>query len=182
LGRFPANIIHDGSPEVLALFPETSKSSGGRAGHTAAYSGGYKQEYYGDGNPGYGDKGSAARFFYCAKASKVERDLGCELLPHRTAGECTDRKENTAGLNSPRAGAGRTSGAKNRHPTVKPLALMEYLIKMCSRKGATVLDPFMGSGSTGIACKNLGREFIGYEIEKESFDCAYARIMNGGKT
>jgi len=72
-GRWPANVTHDGSEEVLAGFPNTGVSAGGRSGHTAAYGGGYRREYYGDEKPGFGDSGSAARFFYCAKASKSDR-------------------------------------------------------------------------------------------------------------
>jgi DNA modification methylase len=66
--------------------------------------------------------------------------------------------------------------AKNHHPTVKPIALMEYLIKLVSREGATILDPFMGSGTTGIACKKLNRHFIGIEKEPEYIKIAESRI------
>jgi DNA modification methylase len=65
---------------------------------------------------------------------------------------------------------------KNNHPTVKPVKLMEYLVKLVSREGAIVLDPFMGSGSTGIACKNLNRSFIGVEMDEEYMKIAKARI------
>jgi hypothetical protein len=166
-GRFPANLILDGSDEVVELFPN-SKSTGGRAGHTAAYSGGYKQEYYGDTDPGYNDSGSAARFFYCAKASKTERNMGCEGLEKKKA----DTRTPTA------AGLWEQMSAphNNFHPTVKPIALMEYLIKLVSREGHTVLDPFMGSGTTGIACKNLNRDFIGIEKDEEYVKIAEARI------
>ena len=64
----------------------------------------------------------------------------------------------------------------NNHPTVKPIALMEYLVKLVSREGAVVLDPFAGSGSTLIACKNLGRNFIGIEREVDYVAIANARI------
>ena len=77
-------------------------------------------------------------------------------------------------------GEGKTPEApsidRNNHPTVKPIALMEYLIKLVSREGHTILDPFMGSGSTGIACKKLNRHFIGIEREPEYLKIAEARI------
>jgi len=65
---------------------------------------------------------------------------------------------------------------KNNHPTVKPVALMEYLVKLVSREGQVVLDPFMGSGTTGMACKKLNREFIGMEMMPEYLEIAKARI------
>lgn len=150
-GRFPANIIHDGSDEVVELFPNTGTSAGGGR-HTkgvgenqqgnafGSYSGGQPQY-----SIGYGDSGSAARFFYCAKASKKERGEG------------------------------------NVHPTVKPIALMEYLVKLVAPENAIVLDPFMGSGTTGVAAVNLGRGFVGIEKEKEYFDIAERRIENAEK-
>ena len=97
---------------------------------------------------GYNESGTAARFFYCAKASKSERNLG---LPE---------------------------GTTNKHPTVKPLSLIEYLIKLISVGDSIVLDPFMGSGTTGIACFRLGRKFVGYELDNESFITAKARFEN----
>ena len=164
-GRFPANLIHDGSQEVLDLFPN-SKSTGGRSGHTAAYSGGYKQEYYGNEKPGLGDSGSASRFFYCAKASKNERNRGCDGL------EAIRHKEQFPRLN-------RTNTPKqNFHPTVKPIALMEYLVKLITKEGQTVLDPFAGSGTTGIACKNLNRNAILIERESEYVEIAKCRTAD----
>ena len=73
-----------------------------------------------------------------------------------------------------------TQPAKNNHPTVKPVALMQYLVKLVTPKNGICLDPFMGSGTTGIACKNLGREFIGVELNEEYFNIAKARIRNVG--
>jgi site-specific DNA-methyltransferase (adenine-specific) len=110
-GRFPANLIHDGSQEVLDLFPETNKDS-------------------------------AARFFYCPKASKKDRDEG------------------------------------NNHPTVKPTALMQYLCRLITPAGGTVLDPYMGSGSTGKAALKEGLSFVGCELDADYFEIAKARIEN----
>jgi DNA modification methylase len=117
--------------------------------------------------------GEASRFFYCAKPAAKERDAGCGHLPGKTAGECTYRKEGSAGLESPRAGAGRTSGNKNYHPTLKPLKLMQYFCRLITPPGGTVLDPFTGSGTTGCAARLEGFRFVG--IEKEHDYCAIAR-------
>ena len=123
------------------------------------------------------DAGPVSRFFYCPKASRPERERGCEDLPLRTAGEVTGgRQEGSAGLSSPRAGAGRTSGARNGHPTCKPLALMRWLVRLITPPGGLVLDPFTGSGTTGIACILEDRGFIGIEREAEYVALAQARI------
>ena len=114
------------------------------------------------------------RFFYQAKASKRDRNEGLEELEATSAGEMVDREEGSAGMNSPRAGAGRTSGAKNFHPTVKPTQLMRYLIKLVTPPGGTVLDPFTGSGSTGKAALLDGFGFVGAELTEE-----YLPIIEG---
>jgi len=158
-GRWPANIIHDGSDEVVMEFPQTKsprpyRRSGERAGQGRTYGKGMGAYQEGASAYNYGDSGSAARFFYCAKASKAERNRGCEGLPE---GEPPGSKRNKpaegrrAALGEPRA---------NYHPTVKPLALMRYLVKLVSRPEHTILDPFGGSGSTGVACEELGRNAI----------------------
>ena len=143
-GRWPANLIHDGSDEVVAGFPVTgpSKASVRGVGLT-----GDDAKVYGKGDPefntlrGHNDNGgSAARFFYCAKASKSDR------------------------------------GAGNNHPTVKPTDLMRYLCRLVTPPGGIVLDPFMGSGSTGKAAALEGFQFIGIEREAEYCEIAKARI------
>ena len=107
-GRFPANVMHDGSEEATAGFPHDSK-----------------------------------KFFYCPKVSKTERNSGCSA---------------------------------NKHPTVKPIDLMKYLCRLVTPPGGVVLDPFMGSGSTGLACKDEGFDFIGIEREKDYYAIAEQRI------
>ena len=174
-GRFPANLIHDGSDEVVGLFPNSkgaSSQNNNSNGHI--YRGQSLQESktslegYRD---WYNDNGSASRFFYCAKASKKERNIGCEGLEKRAGGS------NAKGYTQDVArGLDRNRPVANFHPTVKPLALMEYLVKLVSREGQVVLDPFMGSGTTGMACKKLDRDFIGIEIDEEYFKIAQARI------
>lgn len=168
-GRFPSNLIHDGSDEVVGLFPN-SKSGNGKA-NTYEKDGGQWGKGKQIRNADFGDSGSASRFFYCAKASKSERNRGLEDLSEKPVHRYGE------GI-----GEGLTPEApsydKNFHPTVKPVALMEYLVKLVSREGAVILDPFMGSGSTGIACKKLGREFIGMEIDEEYINIAQKRIDN----
>lgn len=116
-----------------------------------------------------------SRFFYCAKASKSDRDDGVSLAA-TSAAEMVDRDADSAGMNSPRAGAGRTSGARNDHPTVKPTALMQWLVRLVTPPGGTVLDPFTGSGSTGKACMLEGFEFIGFEMDPHYCEIAEQRI------
>ena len=127
--------------------------------------------------PARNDSGSAARFFYCAKASKADRDEGLEDFALRSASECCeDREPGSAGLNNPRAGAGRTSGARNVHPTVKATSLMRYLCRLVTPPNGIILDPFMGSGSTGKGAIAEGFRFIGIEREAEYLEIARARI------
>lgn len=120
----------------------------------------------------------AARFCYCPKPSRAERDLGCADLPARTGGQATDRTDGSKGLNSPRAGAGRTGGAKNIHPTVKPVELMRWLVRLVSPPGGVVLDPFVGSGTTAMACVHEGRRFVGSEREAEYHEIAIRRAAS----
>ena len=108
-----------------------------------------------------------ARYFYCPKVSREERDRGLSGLKDGTA-----VRWNKAGK-----WTNDTTPAKNDHPTVKPQELMKYLCRLITPKGGTVLDPFMGSGSTGMAAKDEGFEFIGIEREKEYFEIAEKRIQ-----
>ena len=142
-GRFPANVMHDGSDVVQDIFPNTKTTyvskhhANNRTTESAVGDLGHP------GNQGFNDEGSASRYFYCPKTSKSER---------------------------------HNSAMKNTHPTVKPQKLMQYLCRMVTPKGGIVLDMFMGSGSTGMAAKDEGFDFIGIEKEKEYFEIAEARI------
>lgn len=120
--------------------------------------------------------GGASRFFFVAKPSRTERDFGCDDLPHLTPGECTERAEGSAGI-TPYAGAGRSGGGRNPHPTVKPVALMRWLIWLVTPAGGIVLDPFLGSGTTGMACVVDGYQFIGIEREEKYLTVGKARIQ-----
>lgn len=124
------------------------------------------------------DSGGASRFFYVAKPGRKERDAGCEDLPARSGGEATHREDGSDGLKSPRVGAGRTGGAKNFHPTVKSISLMRWLCRLVTPTGGLVLDPFMGSGSTGCAALAEGFRFIGIERDPEYAEIARRRIAH----
>jgi len=120
-----------------------------------------------------------ANLYACPKPSRAEREAGCERLPGGNAAiEC--HGEGSKALNSPRAGAGRTAGlVKNHHPTVKPLGVMRWLCKLVGgQRGSVILDPFMGSGTTGAAAMLEGFDFIGIEREPEYIQIAEARIRH----
>lgn len=121
-------------------------------------------------------------FYYTAKASRSEREAGCDDLEERSGAEAVEREEGSAGTQSPRAGAGRTaSSVRNHHPTVKPIAVMRHLVRLVTPPGGTVLDPFTGSGSTGCAAVLEGKAFIGCEMQPEYVEIARARIAHHGK-
>ena len=178
-GRWPANLIHDGSEEVVGLFPESKSGTltpDNNVRSCSGWSGGSQADRVKSSFPA--NKGSAARFFYCAKTSRKEREIGCENIPAVTGAEACDRKEGTAGLNNPRAGAGRTAATvKNIHPTVKPLALMRYLVRLVTPPGGAVLDPFTGSGTTLIAAVQEGFSGLGMEQDRHSCEIAAARLQ-----
>ena len=167
-GRWPANLIHDGSDEVVGLFPE----AGGGHGKRGAVR---RMEGWGMGGNnetvGYGDSGSAARFFYCAKASKRDRDEGLSLPA---------RQYSHDGRNKPIENAYQrnNSTARNNHPTVKPTELMRYLCRLVTQPNGVVLDPFCGSGSTGKAAALEGFRFVGIEREPAYAEIARARIAH----
>lgn len=121
-------------------------------------------------------------FKYVSKPSRKERDQGCAHLPPKSGGEATDREDGSIGTENPRAGAGRTGGARNYHPTVKPIDLMRYLVRLVTPPGGVVLDPFTGSGTTGIATLAEGFKFVGVEREPEYFTIAEARLRGASST
>ncbi|MGI9159775.1 MAG: DNA-methyltransferase [Saprospiraceae bacterium] len=173
-GRFPANLIHDGSEEVVGVFPETGSP---RPERTAQRGGTAWHGRDGFGSPdmiGTWPKdtgGSAARFFYTAKASMADRDEGLEGFDARIAG-CMNMRNDAHAQRT-----GNTFAPKrNHHPTVKPTDLMRYLARLITPPGGTVLDPFMGSGSTGKGALLEGFRFVGIEREAEYLEIAAARI------
>jgi DNA modification methylase len=169
-GRFPANLIHDGSQEVLDLFPENVKGAIGMkrdAGQKSIFnldSQKEKQKFSGAKT----DSGSAARFFYCPKASKKDRNEGCEELEeHDTYSESAA---------TPMRDQRKQAKRSNNHPTVKPTALMAYLCRLITPTGGVVLDPYMGSGSTGKAAVREGFSFVGIELDPDYYEIAKARV------
>jgi hypothetical protein len=176
-GRWPANVIHDGSDEVVSMFPAEAGAFAPVRGsepssNTKAVFGQIDRMAP---NPFHGDTGSAARFFYCAKASKQDRDDGLSGFALKQAGITND--------------SGRTFSARdpmrkimrsNTHPTVKPIELCRWLIKLVTRPGGKVLDLFMGSGSMGKAAVLDGFIYYGSDddIKHGYFDIAKARIAH----
>ena len=183
LGRFPANVIHDGSEEATSGMPYT-KSIGSD----------YNFEFTNQDNPThfctniksgvhFEDEGSASRYFYCAKASKRDRDEGLDLFEEKQL-YYEDRRGNSFDIFVKRDEDNKPTNPlrRNIHPTVKPVALMQYLVKLVAPKGSVILDPFNGSGSTGKACmyENLDRDanyyYIGVEMTEEYLPISKARI------
>lgn len=177
-GRYPANILHDGSDEVKNIFPETNPA----------------KAHDGDGNlldtrdMGWGfkrmpsniedDGGNASRYFYCAKASKKDRDEGLDEFEDKLFTSALNTKNGSG----ERLDGGKTPIRKNIHPTVKPTELMQYLVRLVAPKGAIILDPFNGSGSTGKAVafenreRNMDYKYIGIDLSQEYLDISKARI------
>lgn len=150
-GRFPSNLIHDGSGEVETAFAAFGVSKSRRSRRGAMVSNGHaghvdrQQKTRADLATvrGIDDEGTPSRFYYCAKPGAAERKIG---------------------------------DVKNTHPTLKPIRLMEYLVKLITPPGGIVLDPFMGSGTTGVAARGLGFSFVGVEREAEYIALARARL------
>lgn len=197
IGRFPANVIltYDETDfdEVCGGFPNTN--SGKMKLNSEVKRKGITEDMpvFNSKNCGidvnkanglcsYGDSGSAARYFYCAKASKKDRDEGCDMLNDGLLRRMRPDKDdnNPTGLN--KDGKFAPVVRKNTHPTVKPTELMQYLVRLVSPKGSTILDPFMGSGSTGKAVmyenkeRNANYKFVGIELTEEYLPIAEARI------
>jgi DNA modification methylase len=178
IGRFPSNLTHDGSEEVLSYFPNAGGQQGDLTNHTRVIKS--PNGIYGTQPPRFdaiareeNDK-SAARFFYCSKPSQAERNFGCNDLEEKFDSSrpwCTE--ESDRGRIATRM-VSRTG--KNNHPTVKSIKLMSYFCKLITPKGGVILDCFMGSGTTGCAAKINGFSFIGIEKEEPSYNIAQARI------
>lgn len=177
--------------EVLAGFPTSASpwignpNTGAKGGKMF---GGSEQAI--SEKPEYRDAGSAARFFYCAKASKRDRCDGLAHIKARHPAEKTGRKEGSVGLVGDAGNRGQTANpyanggavARNHHPTVKPTDLMRYLCRLVTPPNGVVLDPFMGSGSTGRGALLEGFRFIGIEREAEYMGIANARVSSAMET
>lgn len=178
-GRWPANLIHDGSPEVVERFPRSDarpNTYGATSERSEAE--GYGTRAWNKSGPVYADTGSAARFFYTAKADRSERDAGLDHLPRRRAGMTSE----TSGQHITSRDEGyEIPQVANHHPTVKPLALTEYLARLLlppSRDTPRrILTPFAGSGSEMIGALQAGwDETVGIEREREYVEIARARL------
>jgi site-specific DNA-methyltransferase (adenine-specific) len=171
-GRFPANIIFDEKAgKLLDQMSGISKSIS-RPPRTANNkdSNTYSSNLFGQmTGQEHNDKGGASRFFYCTKPSKSERNAGLDGFEEKQVNDGRNILPDNAFQR------GKTKRT-NTHPTVKPIKLMEYLVKLITPKNGIVLDPFIGSGTTGIACVNNNFKFIGFEKEEEYKEIADARI------
>ena len=184
MGRFPANVITDGSDEVASGMPY-SKSNGGKTTlPKLKESGGNKLPFGQNEKPlsrvesdyiAPCDEGSAMRYFYQAKASKKDRDEGLDRYEALQVNDGRDTPIDNAFQR------GETL-RKNIHPTVKPVELMQYLVRLVTHKGGTVLDIFNGSGSTGKAVafenreRNANYKYIGIELDPEYVEISLSRI------
>ena len=182
LGRFPANFIHDGSDEVLELFPDSKGMATQKSGSNIKVYGGnslYESSTtFPDVRQGFNDNGSAARFFYCAKASKKDRNEGLdEFAVGQAKGGGGGIGDYLDDVNSASGKYGSEKAPqRNHHPTVKPTDLMRYLCRLITPPNGIILDPFTGSGSTGKAAVQEGFSFIGIEQSAEYVEIAKARI------
>lgn len=177
VGRWPANVIFDEAAAAyldLVVGPRDSNPYRENVADGAVLSlkkraaGGKKERGLGP-----------SRFFYCAKVSTKEREAGCEALAHRNVSEMLDREEGSAGLENPRAGAGRTGGARNHHPTLKPIALTEYLARLIlpPTECPVLLVPFAGAGSEMIGATKAGwPAILGIEQDAAYVEIARARL------
>jgi site-specific DNA-methyltransferase (adenine-specific) len=190
-GRWPANLIlecicetdngkHTDPNCPCAMLDEQSgesTSSGGRIGVKDPNMFGYGGKYE-KGDPDFGDFGGASRFFYCPKASREERNKGLSALPlpEKSVRDAEGDKENWDLSEGKVRARMVTEPQKNYHPTVKPVELMKYLCRLITPPKGVVIDPFMGSGTTGVAAKIEGFSFIGIELSPEYMEIAKARI------
>ena len=188
-GRWPANFIHDGSDEVVELFPDTGTAKPERNGKKGGSGFGFFDDTKTANTQGRwpaDSGGSAARFFYCAKASKKDRNAGLDDFATKEIGV----KGNGLARTCATCGASTLQGCEcpdrtyvnptraNHHPTVKPTDLMRYLVKLVTPPNGTVLDPFTGSGSTGKAAMLEEFNFIGCELDPDYIAIANARIKH----
>ena len=188
LGRFPANLIHDGSDEVVGEFPDSKVSGAAQNGRVNINNIDYSNDnnIFGGGigkqtGTLHNDSGSASRFFYCAKASKSERNMGCEGLDKKPMYKMDGSGNSLENFGSDKPRENNPKGLvpqprQNFHPTVKPIALMKYLCRLITPPDGIVLDPYAGSGSTCIACKVEGFNYIGIEREPEYVEIAENRL------
>lgn len=177
LGRWPANVVLD--EEAALRLDAEAGARGSFLPPGKKYAAGMNGVVYGKSTEhtteSYGDSGGPSRFFYCAKASRSEREEGLDHLEPRRR---TDGREaiDGPGADNPRL---RSSERRNDHPTVKPVDLMRWLVRLVTPAQGIVLDPFAGSGTTGVACALEGRSFLGIEMDEHYCEIARGRIRAG---
>jgi site-specific DNA-methyltransferase (adenine-specific) len=178
-GRFPANIILDEEAGQILDEQSGERGNGWKKNYGVTdyngkqYDSSTQQCIFGGGFTGkntYADSGGASRFFYCPKANKKDRDEGVEVEAKAIKGRDEGQDKMAVAYKA------RPTERQNIHPTVKPTDLMQYLIRLVTPKGGVVLDPFMGSGSTGKAAIKEGMIFVGIEREDEYYQIAKQRI------
>ena len=134
---------------------------------------------------GHSDKGGASRFFYCAKASKSERNKGLNSFEEKATAfgnqAQAEMKRGNLSHNDGKSGMNKVNMRQNFHPTVKPVKLMQYLVRMITPPNGKVLDPYNGSGTTGVACKLEGMNYVGMELDEDYCKIAIARISNSNE-
>ena len=182
-GRFPANLLHDGSEEALSVFPDSKGQQGDLLGHDKqreSQNGIFgKMAAAADYPKRIEAETSAARFFYCAKPSKEERNVGLSGVIKQPKAGASFRPNHHAKAQQGHSGLpyGRWDSVVNNHPTIKPLSLMRYLARLTrTPKGGIVLDPFNGSGTTGMGAILEGRKYIGIDITPEYIEISKHRI------
>ena len=173
-GRFPANLILDETAaEMLDEQSGISKSSDNKWEADNNYNIFFNSSKKVFRQSTYSDKGGASRFFYVAKVSKAERNMGLDEFE-----EVDESKNKAYDVEGGRKCKYELSVNKNNHPTVKPINLMSYLCKLITPKNGIILDPFMGSGSTGIAALLNDFRFCGMEMDQSYYEIAESRINN----
>ena len=173
-GRWPAQLLHDGSPQVLSLFPETTSGGGDRGNKPER---GFGKGMRGDGiaRSFEASTGSAARFFQeCPPDEEVPEEPSAARLYYTAKASGSDKGNEVKGALPLFAVEEETF--TNSHPTVKPLALLRYLMRLITPPGGTVLDCFLGSGSGAVAALQEGFGLVGIEKEEEYLALAQTRL------
>lgn len=174
-GRWPANLILDEAAGAMLDAQAGPRRSAGDYPSDAERGSDNATTFGGRPGKPYADSGGASRFFYCPKASRSEREAGRDHLPPRVVDPL--REDDAAARDNPRTGAGRSGEARrNPHPTVKPVDLMRWLVRLVTPPGGMVLEPFAGSGTTLVACALEGVDAVGMEIDAEYVAIARARV------
>ncbi len=181
IGRWPANFIHDGSEEITRLFPESKGQQGDVKGTEQSRTGvNVYSEYARIATPKRDEPiGSAARFFYCPKTSRADRNEGCEELEKKvlaTGNQAQAQAKRGITDHKGDSGMNTVHMLTNNHPTVKPTELMRYLVRLVTPRGGLVLDHFNGSGSTGKACAIEGFDYVGIDQDPHNIEISRCRI------